>query len=69
MKDLLIKSLITVTTLAVISLVFIFAETLPLLSFIIVVLLSLFVIFGIVYRLMNFIEDRERKDEDKDLIS
>ena len=69
MKDLLIKSLITVTTLAVIILVFIFAETLPLLSFIIVVLLSLFVIFGIVYRLMNFIDDKERKDRDKDLIS
>jgi energy-converting hydrogenase Eha subunit E len=69
MKDLLIKSLITVTTLAVISLVFIFAETLPLLSFIIVVLLSLFVILGMVYRLMNFIEEKERKDRDKDLIS
>jgi hypothetical protein len=45
MKDLLIKSIITVISLAVISLVFIFAETLPIVSFVIMVLIILFIIF------------------------
>ena len=45
MKDLLIKSITTVIALAVISLVFIFAETLPIVSFIIMVLIILFIIF------------------------
>jgi hypothetical protein len=44
MKDLLIKSIITVISLAVISLVFIFAETLPIVSFVIMVLIILFII-------------------------
>lgn len=65
MRDLLIKSLITVITLAVISLVFIFAETLPLLSFIIFVSISLFIISVIVYRLINFFDN---EDKNKDLL-
>ena len=45
MEDLLIKSITTIIAFAVISLVFIFAETLPIVSFIIMVLIILFIIF------------------------
>ena len=68
MKDLLIKSLITVITLAVIILVFIFAETLPVVSFIITVTLSVFIIFGMVHGIIRFMGDKQESKKKNDLI-
>jgi len=68
MKDFLIKSLITVIMLAVISLVFILAETLPIISFIITVILSLFVIGGIIYEIIGFMDKKEIGKKGNDLI-
>ena len=54
--------------LAVISLVFILAETLPMISFIITVTLSVFVIFGMVYGIIRFMEDKQESKKKNDLI-
>jgi hypothetical protein len=54
--------------LAVISLVFILAETLPMVSFIITVTLSVFVIFGMVYEIIRFMDDKKEPGEKNDLI-
>ena len=62
MKDLLIKSIATVIALAVISLVFIFAETLPIVSFIIMVLIILFIIFGGILQIIECIEEKDKND-------
>ena len=62
MKDLLIKSITTVIALAVISLVFIFAETLPIVSFIIMVLIILFIIFGGILQIIECIEEKDKND-------
>ncbi len=64
MKDLLIKSLITVITLAVISFIFIFFETLPIISFIITVSLSLFMVIVGVYLLIEYMEKKEKDKND-----
>jgi len=62
MKDLLIKSIATVIALVVISLVFIFAETLPIVSFIIMVLIILFIIFGGILQIIECIEEKDKND-------
>ncbi len=54
--------------LAVISLVFILAETLPIISFIITVILSLFVIGGIIYEIIGFMDKKEIGKKENDLI-
>ena len=64
MKDLLIKSLITVITLAVISFIFIFFETLPIVSFIIAVSLSLFMVIVGVYLLIEYMGKKEKDKND-----
>ena len=62
MEDLLIKSITTIIALAVISLVFIFAETLPIVSFIIMVLIILFIIFGGVLQIIECTEEKDKND-------
>jgi hypothetical protein len=67
MKDLIIGTLIAVVTMAVIILIFVFMENLPLISFVIIIFFSIFLLLGIFYEWFYFFQEIERKKSDKDI--